>query len=481
MANRGYGNFAFMYSINRDIYEQLSKAERNARIDFQDTGNPIRKALELFAADLIDTHNLSAFIPAELELAEKLRLLNHAQTLQDAGYLAPGQPIWQKPLLPYNAYNRNLGRYNDEVQYTVTASDNQAGYEMKSGSYYYFLRKFGNAFSHAGELDGEPEKNFENLCKALRVFHKILIKAYHVPGVPPFSVNKMPIGEFIVDSTMEPADQELSGCMMEFSAHTVDHNGEPEFYALLRQYPRDSLDANFMRRNRDCFVEAAKSSISSVPDGMTRMRELTDRTADNEFYIIAYIFNRKASILDNDILQQMDRSQRLDLCKRLLVGMEGLHSTENPIYHRLLNPTCIYVSKYKNIWVPYIVKLDYAKIEMAVDGRLLTVRQYAQKANEGLAAQNMLQRYIPREWNGKNSESTDIDWGKVDTFSLGVLLLDIRFGKFTPLAPGLLFEELYNRGESEELLHVLDRMCKESPADRSTVIEALRSFEKEVR
>ena len=471
MAGKGYGNFAFMYDIHRGIYDWLSIAEKNARLNIQNTGNPIRQALELFVKDLIGEHGLSADIPLDLDLAEKLRLLNDERTLRAAGYLAPGQRIDQKPLLPYAAYDRVRRRYAYEVRYTVN-KDNAVGFEVESGSYYYLVRKVGNTFSHPEENQGDPRKTFDNLCIALDAFYKILIKRYRVKNMPAFSRNKMPIGEFIVDSTMEPEDKILSGCTMEFMAHIPSRLGKT--YALLRQYPKGNLDENFIQRNADCFDVATMSTPSGVPDGMTRMRALNQIDSNNEFYVIAYLFNQPAQVLSNEILRKLSLQQRLELCKELVEALQTLHTLAHPIQHRLLNFNSIYVTEYENKWTPHIVKLDFAKINIGVPIQGFTVGVQAAEASAELLKQQLTARYLAPEW--KTEKTKDVNWEQVDIYSLGVMLLDILNGQSSLVSIDTVIDQVSALGLPESLVELVAEMTNEASGQRTKLAPVLAAF-----
>lgn len=463
---QGYGNFAFMHDIDRDFYKDLIKMERNARIDVSSVGNPLRKALERFVALVISTYNLESYFSGYTLLAEKIERLGEAQTLQYAKLMNRDKTFPQNELLPF---------YSQTVSY---AAFNRNGEERTfTDPIYTFLRKFGNAFSHEGDQTSEPKKNYKNLLRSLSLLHKILVAFYGLQNIPKFDEYKMPIGEYIVDSYSEPEDKN-SKCATEFRAHSIDRDGNPEFYALLRLYRRSNLDANFMLRNRECFVVAAKESEAGVPEGMTRMRELTPRDSTNEFYIIAYIFNQEPQPLSNGLLAQMELPQRLELCKRLARSLATLHNAENPIYHRLLSYDSIYVCRRKDSWRPYIVKFDYAKIDMQSRSSIVTVRAQATAATQAQMELAIQARYIPREWPEKEDEDPDVDWGKVDVYSLGVLMLDILHGEFTVYAPGALFNALRRLRLPMQLQALLAAMCEEIPGKRCTMQEVWKQLEK---
>lgn len=467
MANRGYGNFAFMYDINQELYQALYQSESQARTHIRNSAHMLREAMEAFVNSITEELNLQEYVSlgSEGTLADCLSLLRDVATMRMAGYLEYNQTFQDKPLLPEIP----------KVSYT------QYDGQTVEKNVYTFIRKVGNAASHILPEPEDPLLVFETVSYALSRMHKILKQYYQnklTSPMPKFEKRYMPIDNFIVTDSCHPKDSDRSRCRMEFVAHTVDANGDPEFHALLRLYERKDLDSTFMLRNHECFVEASKVSLSSVPDGMTRMRELTPRDGQNsEFYIIAYIFNREAKPLDNAILKKMTPQQRLDLCARLVQCMDSLHNSDSPIYHRLLNHECIYVSQFKNVWVPYIIKMDYAKI--AINTKETVIFSAAAANNLILFREPSLSKFIPHEWQGKSSDSTDIDWAKVDVYSLGILLGDILIGKLGGLKQ-VTSVDLAEIGVPEGILDILDTMQANTIAERPTIAEAKKVFELEV-
>ena len=473
MAEQGYGNFAFMYNIHRGIYKELSTAEKHARTNLELTGNPIRQALELYVNDRIRANRLEQFIYSDDTLQTKISFLTSQYDLRQCGYLAHNQYLSSKPVLALSSYHREYRPNADYVEYMHYPEKDQAPVQTRSG-YYYFLRKLGNAFSHAAPEKDDPCQTFENVSKALHIFHKILLKTYRPSNTPPFDENKMPIEEFLIDSSNSPDDSDYSGCQREFVAHTIDSRGNKETYALIRLYPRAALDRNFMHRNRDCFTHAAKATPDGAPGGIPRVRELTDLKEETEFYVLAYIFDYPVQQLNAALLKTMDLSQRMALCQRLLSCFATLHKAKTPIYHRLLNYQCIWMLLFEDtIWVPYVVKFDYAKI---VNDPVVTIRTMALHANRSLQQRQQMAQYIPPEW--KNQDDQPIDWAKVDVYSLGHLILDILYGDFTLFSADLVAEALLDMGIDEGLLNTIALMCSDDPAERCTVREALDAFRK---
>lgn len=460
MTAKGYGNFAFLFDLNKPVYEKLLTAEKNARIDFRASGRRIRGAMEKFIGAVIKDKNLKDAVPLSLELYDQIKMLRTDRMMQDAGYLEPGQSLASKPILP------SVGR----VDFL------QENGERGNLNLYDFIRKVGNACSHEEIVPTNPKINFDNLTMALEGMHKILRNYYGRPELA-FDVNLMPIGDFVVTASYVPSDYLRSKCMREFVGHTLDDSGRVGFHALIRMYDRRFSGGIFMLRNQKCFLEACKLCMSGVPEGMTTLREITPaRSEASNFYIICYMFNREPQPLTEKLLLTMNMKQRLEICARLARCLDNLHHSEVPIYHRMLSYESVYLSKFRDKWIPYVVKFDYAKI--VTEQPVETVIVPTEKAREILLRQGK-EKYMAPEWYDIEKDRTKADWKKVDVYSLGVLMCDVLRGSFgVDIAD---FDELEEAGVPDTVLETLDEMLAQSPAKRCTMDWVREVFDYEIR
>lgn len=227
------GNFAFVYNINKELYKKLYSAERQAHTDFRSCGHESREALEIFIGSVLHQHNLTSECGMQ-DLRTKI------QSLRD--------------LLP------KLGKVSFKYEDGRDAAED----------YWDFMRKFGNTCSHADRRPSDVALTYANVVKCLRGLF-FALKRYYKGQVPKslgeFDETRMPIEEYCVYDSYIPDDSVRSRCMREFLAYTTDENGEPGFYAVIRQYNKQESSETFMIRNQKCFTEASKTSYSSVPDG----------------------------------------------------------------------------------------------------------------------------------------------------------------------------------------------------------------------
>ncbi len=469
MAAVGYGNFAFVFDLDRELYQNLVSAEKNARINFRNSGKFLRDALEKFIGTAIREKGLGDAVSPDLKLGQRIWLLRNERAMRDAGYLKGGQSLQDCPILP------NV----EKVSFIQ-----QDG--AKGERYLYdYIRMLANACSHVSEeVNAEnPQVSFENVVQALKGFHKVLLRYYGKrisERVNPFSADTMPIGEFAVEKSYVPSDSLRSQCQREFLGYTLDDDGEPGFHALIRLYNRKDLGDAFMLRNHKCFLEACKLCMSGIPEGMTRLRELTPAHSDaSDFYMICYIFNQKAYPLNEETLTRMNLKQRLEICARLARCIDDLHHSDVPIYHRMLSYESVYISQFRNKWIPYVVKFDYAKIDSTRP--VETVYVSAKTARDVLIRQSR-EKYLAPEWNDIETNQTGADWAKVDVYSLGVLMGDILKGSFAGgVVDGDDLEELEDAGVPELILDALENMLIQSPKQRCTMDQVREIFDMEIR
>lgn len=455
------GNFSFMYHINKKLYDKLYSAEKQARTNFRNCGHECREALEILIGIILNRHNLSAACRG-MELKAKMDSLGDETFLRNAGYLKSNENLADKPILPY------LG------QVTFEYKDGREG----TKDYWIFMRMYGNTCSHAVPHPNDVKESYENSIKCLKGLF-LALKRYYKGQVPnslgSFDENLMPIEEYCVYESYVPADSVRSKCIREFLAFNIDDNGEKSFYAILRLYNKADSNETFMLRNQKCFTEATKLSLSSVPDGMTRTRELIAKDSKNSsFYIISYIFNQKPYPLTEALLQGMTLGQKVKLCSRIVNCLDNLHTSPIPIFHRMLSYESVFVCEIRGEWIPYIIKFDYAKI-FSKDP-VGTVLMDAVKAKERLKEEK-LNKYLPPEWDRLSQEVGDKEWAKVDIYSLGILFADILAGKIgvRPIP----IEDLEELDLSDNLLDLLDIMRAEKPEERWSIEEVKDIFDDE--
>lgn len=442
-------NFAFLEKIDKDIYKEIVSAEQKSRIDFDSCVNQIRTALEALTTKLTKRHGIYALVEDKM-LLDRINILQNETALLEAGYLKAGESIKDKPLLPELP----------DVSYQIEKEN-----QIVRKNYYVFLRQIGNAGSHFDTKEFSPRLTYENIVLALKGVHILTSKIYEkelTSKVPEFDENSMPINDYYIEEAYSPSDGDMTKCSQEFLAYKEDAFGDIESYAILRMYRKNTIRNKFLARNRKTFVEAAKMSVGSRPEGMAEVSELTSvKDESGPFYFVCYAFPKRPEQLTVELVHQMTLDQRLKFCKRLATCLYHLHNGEMPIEHRMLNYECVFACKGKEEWIPFIIKFDFAKLE-SLDAKD-TVIYEMNDARKSSKTSMTLKKYIPGE---EVVESSDA-YKKVDIYSLGVLFSDILTGKFEPQLVQM--KELKKLKISRDLLMLIDSMRSDFPEERPDI------------
>ena len=440
--HRYLGNFEFMISHNKKVYDYLFHCERNARTALTDSCLQLRKALEAFVYSVRDDNG---------KTAEDVKFYNNGSDATLAStirYLRFGSVRNKLPSAPMI---------------------NGTGFSGKDP--YLVIRLLGNKGAHTDDMNQHwvPNSCYHNLIVCLTAFQKIL-KNYYRESAPDFNENYMPIDEFRLISSKKPEDADRSYCQLE----CVGYSEVSRMYAVLRVYNRKKLSETFMNRNLDSFMEAANSSFDNVPKGMARLRVLSGASGDeSNYYILCYGFSGFPQKLSDIKIGELSAEQRLLMCSRLADAVAELHSAENPIYQRLLTHQSIYVNEKRRQFIPYIVKFDYSKID---NPELNTIIADANKAAR--KADKIIDEYISPEYKNAIESGTNgqVDWEKVDIFSMGVLFIKIMLGDFSVTAE-LNLRKLTDR----QLQGLLDEMLSDEPEERPTAEEVADSLRRSIQ
>ncbi len=462
MTHKNFSNFDFLRDINQPLYAAIVRAESLSRIDFIDCGHKSRQACEIFINSVLKDKGLDGKISGDL--FTKISTLQDETLLKQSGYLKGSQSLSAKPILP------DIG----SVDFV-----SNSGKTNLDCNYYDFLRRFGNACSHPEQKPYDPKINFSNVVKCLQGY-MLLFYNYYSSQISEdedlFDADSMPIGQFYIDRSFAPNDKSRSKCKREFWGHSLDTRQNIAYYVILRLYDKNDVNNNFLLRNSDVFTEASREAISGIPEGMTSFQTIAglDNTASS-FYITAHLFRYEPLPLSSELLKNISIQQRVRLCLDIASCFNNLHNASEPIYHRMLTYDSIVVCNFKNVLIPYVIKFDYGK--MSDEDQYKTVFKETKRAEQYILKDQSLTKYLAPEWN-TISDSSTVDWSKIDIYSLGVLFSDILAGRFDSNL--ISFEELEDLDLSDNLLDTIDMMTSESISARSSIESVQRVFQEEL-
>ena len=467
-------NFLFLKKHDEELFEYAYTAEANAFIDLKVSGNNMRAALEKLVR-ICGAANPVLDIVLQGELVDSLSLLSDQVSLQKKGFIQRNQ----KAILPSTDVKKKVKVQRIKVDNT--------GKETKKGNIsldqYDLVRMYANSCVHVPNPDQWYLKlTYENCIKSLNSLHWILRKYYGEKAS--FDVNKMPIGKYeIIKSETISTDEKMTSCEQEFLAVENNSRGEAYKYQIIRIYnkgagniEKESENYRLMLRNQNTFEEASKYSDTQIPEGMTNFETIVPVNKTAEFYVVRYEFTgaRPYKLLER--INEINLVQRLRICERLCSAIDAMHHYEVPIYHRMLNPDCVYICEKRGKWTPYIVKFDFAKI--AWDDIKATVIMGAKKAYEMTKEIKKKQRYLAPEWQNLGDNVTNESWRAIDIYALGVLIRDIICCSFEGDNSSKLNELV-----SKELSDYIGTMCNQMVRRRKTIdiAEVVECLRKEIK
>jgi len=439
-------NFAFLKGINDSYYNDICSIEKNARTQPKVAAQKCRDLLENFVHD----------VQRENNIAQKKGL--HGDIVSVVSDKKKGVPGLIPKLSPVKF---------EAIDYSGTIKEeNSAGI--------FFLKKVGNAGAHRGLPTKGGESfaviNSDVILLALRKFHE-LFKSFFKDNLKGqkivFQDMNVPIGEYSILTRYIPVDSERSGCIAEYRAEkTIGRYGTKQIYAVIREYISNEMDSLFLNRNIDAFGEAYEHVYK---EGVS-VRNLNDVSEPYANFFVAYEFPDEVVQLDKFLKKnKLNLKDKIQICKDVAESLYGFHVLESPVYHRMLNHTCIMISAEEGMYKPYITKFDFAKITSIKEG---TVYRNLSAAEEKETVK--FSRYKIDDL------SPDSNWEKIDIYSLGVLFVDIMLnGVSSRGIDEKTFDDLIDAGISDGMLDIIDEMLSEIPEDRPDIGMVLSAIKKE--
>ena len=443
-------NFGFIQAYDNNTYEYILKSEKSVNINAKDMPNDFRNAFESFASSIIKKKGLDSEYRSFYETQNKKEdnISNRYKFL-----------VNEKRILPASY----------DVTVKVYRRNNNRGDTTKG--VYNFMREYGNSGSHPDNEINKPVTNFRNAILALKCFHKMARDYLLSEGVinesdcQEFDQHKLRIGDYHIETYRSPEDREETMCIMEYDAYHIDANEETNRYAIIHEYNQKDLKKEWYEREKDVYY-STEEQITDIVNRVPTIDSIYPKGGSgNERFYVAYNFIHKPSDIDEQLLKNLAYKKRLEICRRTVEYFDFLHTSDNKIYHRLFNYKCVKLCENKGNYLPYITKLNFAKLEKNAK----TVRQYASNAKSKTQALK-ISKYIPGEWKSAEALGERINWEKVDVYSLGVFLADILMGE---ISDHKLKKEEMKGKIPEEILNMIVKMTGENAAGRPSCKEVL--------
>lgn len=454
MGNKIRENFGFVKEVFPKLYEKLTEAEKTLYIDYRQSGKVLRECHEMLCDYLLKENHLSLNpkVGNHVSLNEKIdKLVKHKL------YPVDGEAF-------------------------ITCMTN--GGRTVDIKYRRFWVQIGNQCAHAEakpeDIINMPKVSFKSVKDLMCVVHGALKNAFGAGAgdVDEFDENYIPIGDYHIIKSRKPIDSKITGCIRENECAKYNSFGKKK-YSIIRVYKAISIDENqrtAMIRDGLTFSEVQDEKGIQF-DGNVNINIISDiDDKKSGFYIVAYDFNKEPIALQDLIKKKYSNDVALELCLSIARIVKEFHSMEMPIYLRNLNYNCVYVCERNDKYEPSIINLDYAKISSDEYGTVISSVRGAQN----VAKQMSLMKYTAPEVRAalmNKNANIDVDWGKADIYSLGMLFFDI-LGKEVADKPISAALKLQKEGYLPSVTQLVDAMRNQSANGRPTIDVVIDLLEK---
>ena len=438
-------NFAFLKEINSELYQSILVMEENARIKPVYAAQECRRLLNTFISIVQKKHGIK-----------------------------PGDNEHENLLSITKSIHTGLDRV-PQVQYKVI--DMNGVVSTASSNCLFYLKEVGNSGAHKGKPNKPGVKyvllGSAAIIKALRAYYDLFTLYYRSRinnARTQFLDANVPLGKYSIKTHYVPTDADRSKCIMEYTAQKdLGTYSKKQATAIIREYDPRYVDDLFLNRNIDAYSEALEYTYSNG----VKVGHLNNPDEEFANFYIVYEFVDEVVPLDKFLKKnKLQIKDRVQICKKLAEALSKFHNAEFPIYHRMLNYTCIVISDFSNSdggYVPYITKFDFAKITSIKAGTVFNNLSEAEAQESKKFSRYKVDIINP-----------DTDWAKVDIYSLGVLFVDIMLNNVStrPITDKT-FEDLIDAGISDEMIDIIDEMLCEKADERPSIDTVLEAINKE--
>lgn len=324
------------------------------------------------------------------------------------------------------------------------------------------IRKYGNKGIHL-----EPSIMKTNINYVKR-FHKILAVYFRYKRLIDqpvfFDEDKLLISNYRPIQKIDVEKFE-EGCEKKFLCEYIGNDVLKKKQYIVRQFRKNSKFApdekGFWQRDLLTLQRLSDEDLNYI------VKSQNIETADNnDLFYTCYELSKADVNLTSISLQKLPVLERLDLLHQMAKGLFGIHDAYEPVYHRALTPSSIYIKTRRNGKKSILIgNFEYSKLE-DVDG-VTMVSKVFRRSNDPFRAPEL-------------EYGTPItDWAKVDVYSFGMIILFV----FNIRGPNVSsqVQQLKKYNFSDEFIHLIERMVEAYFEDRPEMEEVESIFRKELK
>lgn len=453
-------NFAYIKDHDLTLYKKIKDVESNCINDHSGTAKKLRDVLDYFLNHLIKESN------------------KEQQCLAFNRENANGKDKEAKNIESVNIFIK----VNFIDEYNLLVNKKNKGYRSTKERQtiindLHALRMMANLASHQEDIVQSRWKKFRT-SKTINGEEKFVINGavlkgcfgklntvlrfYYGEKSTNYNSHAMKLGDYDIYAYAATKDSGGTRYLEEF--HGIKQ-GKKNEYAIIRKYDKEKMDKNFIQRNIST-LELINDNMSNSIKGVSKVKDLNKiDSEDDEFYYIAYTFSKEPMVLNQQMLDKIKSSaEKVNICTTLSEAISKLHDLEEPIYHRMINPSSIIVCDYglKEGYVPYLIGFDFSKFDK--QSEYATVIDVYNKEVERQNENNEDNfKYICPNDLHVNSNS---NFGQRDIYALGVLFIRILTGDLKPKKDEIDLLNEIEKQYSPELADLLERMISEAAMER---------------
>ncbi len=384
-----------------ELYETCLAAEENARIRPNESVINARKALEVFSASVLADHGIT--IPSD-------KSERQSKGLSDL-YGQIRKCRWEN-FIDKNTYHL-LDEIRRDANKVVHVTYNDAGVPEK-----YEIKNIDADITLASKL-------VKNLYEGI-VNHFLKGKRRLT-----LDVERLPFGKYQVVELVKKTDMEASAGKFNYICKRVDldeNNRERCSWAYIRAFKKEPEIYN--RRDSTVLYEVWEG-IHELPRNIV-MGSVIDTSRECGLIYIKYNIDQRTFTLANrERLGKVTAKAALEIIEKLIIALLSIQNVKagTKIYHRGIRPEYVFVTPQNNSFSVSLGCFETSKIVKDDEREAYTTVYHTMKEKQ------TSNPFAPYELRNNLIQDTDgVDWEKVDTYSLGVLLLwilgdDIRSDK----------------------------------------------------
>lgn len=275
----------------------------------------------------------------------------------------------------------------------------------------HHVRKQGGKITHVDRKNNYipiTEKNIRTAMESVRSLYLVMQEAFCYEGSQ-YTFNEMivPFGDYEIDRAVKKSECEI--VFGEYNYFVHNNSGDCYYLQIFERNEDSSVAEQLRERNN-----LVKSRIKSDKRRRTYLLETIvpyecPEGSDRDY--IAYGVYED-SILLSESCTPMTSKQAAQVGIDLIKAIKEMNKIASGIHHRNIQPGCVMITPNEDTFMAGLVNMETAKV---------TDYEYTVFASiKGILQRNI---YMPRELRNFKEGDQDIDWGKVDLYSIAKVII----------------------------------------------------------